>query len=362
MRRQLAPVWSSLARHLRGSEILRDLALLTAIGALASFAILFVSRIAFDDTVHELSLTYSARHVGSDAAHGDLSLTEYDSAVVAPAPAASGLHGGGNLDLTVLTFAQGAPVAQWLSGAVQDGAACSDGLMVDEATAAHFGAGVGDELTLWWPDRPGGPSGRVRVCGILNVWHPNHALGTRGYAVVSQTYLARAIPAMGEAQPDQALDYWFRAEPPGSESKGTAVRRILFDQVGWSSAVLVISLMGVALWAFGVARVWSGFWSALGTPSRVLGRLGARPVLLGGFVGTLTLALAVIGGGLSAAVARAFIGGWTDLFVSSRQIGLVVAGLVTVAGVMVVLLARRPQLRERFVRHKLVRQKAGASS
>ena len=74
MSHQLTPVWSALARHLRRTEAMRDFALLAAIGALASFAILFTSRVAFDDVVHELSLSYASSAVGTDSPTSDLRL------------------------------------------------------------------------------------------------------------------------------------------------------------------------------------------------------------------------------------------------------------------------------------------------
>lgn len=352
MSQQLTPLWSTLARHLRTTEAVRDLALLAAIGALASFAILFTSRVAFDDVVHELSLTYASSAVGADSTPSDLRLMRNDSAVMAPASSSGALHGGRAIDLTVMSFDAQAPVSTWLSGTLLEGSVCSNGVMVDQATAGYFGVGVGDELTMWWPDLAGRASGLVRVCGVLNVWHPGSALGNRGYAVASKAYLVGTIPAVGGAPADEVVSYWFHAHPPGSTSKAAAVRGILTDQAGWSTAVLITALIGSALWAFAVARVWSGLRTALDLPWRVLGQLGARPMLLAGFIGSFTMALAAIGGVVSAGVARASILGWTDLYVSSRQIALVVVGLLLIAFVTVLVMARRPALSRAILRRR----------
>lgn len=352
MSHQLTPVWSALARHLRRTEAMRDFALLAAIGALASFAILFTSRVAFDDVVHELSLSYASSAVGTDSPTSDLRLIRNDSVVMAPASSSGALHGGRAIDVTVMTFDEQAPVSTWLSGALLEGSVCSNGVMVDQATAAYFGVGVGDDLTMWWPDLADGASGLVRVCGVLNVWHPGNALGNRGYTVVSTAYLDRAIPAVRAAPAGEVVSYWFHGQPPGSTSKGAAVRGILSDQAGWSTAVLITALIGSALWAFGVARVWSGLRTTLDLPWRVLGHLGARPLLLGTSIGTLTMALAFIGGAVSAGVARASILGWTDLYVSSWQIALVMSGLLLIAGATVLVMARRPALGHAIVRRR----------
>lgn len=338
MTHQLRPAWAALARHLSATAALRDLGLLAAMGALASFAILFTTRAAFDDTMHELGLRYEARMLGVPAAAGDLRLDAYDSAVAASA--AGAVHGGRTVDLTVLVFDDGAPVSTWLAGAVRGGHICRDGVMVDEATAARFGVRLGDRLTIWWPDLPGSSGAVVRVCAILDVWHPEGALGTRGYLLMARAGLVAAVPAFNGTAPDDTMSYWFRARPPGSESKFAVIAGILADQAGWSTAVLAVVLIGAGLWTFGIVRVWTGLRHGLETPRRVLGHLGAQPPLLAGFVGTVTVGLAAVGSAASAALARTTIMGWTDLYITSRQIVVVVVGLFVLSMAVVLTVSR----------------------
>lgn len=345
MKRQLMLSWAALARHLSASAALRDLGLLITLGALASFAILFTTRAVFDDTVHELGLRYQARMLGAPTAAGDLRLDAHDSAVAAPASAAGGPHGGRTVNLTVLVFDDGAPVSAWLAGAVRHGHVCRDGMMLDEATAAHFGVDRGDRLTLWWPELSGSPSAVVRVCAILDVWHPGGALGARGYAVMARAPLVSATPAFIGTAPDETMDYWFRTRPPGSESKPGVIGSILADQAGWSTAVIAVALIGAGLWSFGIARVSSAVRRSVETPWRVLGRLGTPPGLLAAFVAAVTLTLASVGSVASAVLARRTIMGWTDLYVTSRQIVVVVGGLFVLS--VLVVLARGPRPRWR---------------
>jgi hypothetical protein len=316
-------------------------------GALASFAILFTTRTAFDDTMHELGLRYEARMLGVPAAAGDLRLDAYDSALAAPASAAGAVHGGRSVNLTVLVFDDGAPVSTWLAGAVRHGHVCADGMMVDEATAAHFGVGLGDRLTLWWPELSGSPSALVRVCAILDTWHPGGAVGTRGYLVMARAPLVAAVPSFIGTAPDETMSYWFRTRRPGSESKPAVIAGILADQAGWSTAVLAVALVGAGLWSFGVARVSSWLTLALETPRRALGHLGAQPRLLAGFVGVVTVGLAALGSIASAVLARTAIMGWTDLYITSRQIVVVVGGLFVLSMVVVLTMTRGGPRRRR---------------
>ena len=346
MRRQLRPAWVSLVRHVRWVEVLRDLALLTAIGALASFAVLFTSRVLFDNVTHELSLNYTARLEGSQTQPGDLRLLTYNEAVVAPASSLGALHGDAAVDTTVLAFEPGQPVGRWLGGAVREGAACNDGVLLDEATVASLHARIGDDLTLWWPDLPGQQFGRLRLCGVLDAWHPESSLGARGYLIASTAYLTRVTPAFTSMSDAKVENYWFTRVPPGAQTKSAAVEAIVDEQVGWTRPVGIVVLIGVALWIFGVIRVWRWLLAGLEIPWRVLEHLGVRPIVLKGFAAAVTGALALIGGAASALVARATILGWTNLFITSRHIIAVAAILFLIAcGTVVVLTWRVPAVR-----------------
>lgn len=346
MRRQLRPAWVSLGRHLRWVEVLRDLALLTAIGALASFAALFTSRILFDNVTHELSLNYTARLEGAQTPPADLRLLIYNGAVVAPASSLGGLHGDAAVNTTVLAFEPGQPVGRWLGGAVQAGAACDDGVLLDEATVASLHARIGDNLTLWWPSLPGQQLGRLRLCGVLNAWHPENAVGTRGYLIASTAYLTRVTPAYASMSDDKVENYWFTRVPPGGQTRSAAILAIVDEQVGWTRPVGIIVLIGAALWIFGVFRVWRWLLAGLEIPWRVLEHLGVRQTVLTGFAAAVTGALALIGGAASALIARATILGWTSLFVTTRHIIVVAALLFLITcGTVVVLTRRVPAVR-----------------
>lgn len=330
MRRQILPTWAALTRHIRWVEVVRDLALLTGIGALASFAALFTSRVLFDNLSHEISLNYAARIEGARNPPGDLQLVMHKSAVIAPASPSGALHGDEAVNTTVLAFEPGAPAGRWLAGSVRAGAPCDDGVLLDEATVAFLGARVGDDLTLWWPDLPGQP-GPVRLCGVLNVWHPENSAGTRGYLVASTAYLTHATPAFASLTDGKVESYWFSRVPPGAQTKAGAERAIVKEQVGWTEPVGIITLISAALWIFGVVRVWRWLQSGLEIPWRILEQLGVRQSVPKSFVGSVTLLLALVGGATSAVLARATILGWTNLFITSRQIILVSALLFLIA-------------------------------
>jgi hypothetical protein len=57
-------------------------------------------------------------------------------------------------------------------------------------------------------------------------------------------------------------------------------------------------------------------------------------------VGTVTVGLAAVGSAASAALARTTIMGWTDLYITSRQIVVVVVGLFVLSMAVVLTVSR----------------------
>jgi hypothetical protein len=330
--------------HLRPMELVRDLAVLMGLGSLAAFVVLFTGRVVFDNLVHESSLSYSTRMVGAAADQGDLSLTSYaDGGVAPPAGVQDIVALERTVDTTVLTFGAdrlGAATTLF-QGALTAGSLCTDGVAIDEATAANLSVGVGDEVTLWWPGDSEARPVHAHVCGVVNPWHPGTSLGARGYVVSSADFIESVQPGVLSTQARTVTAYWFSGAPVGSSSKASAVRGVLASNAGWSAFVWAVALLGLALWSFGVVRVWNAFRSGLAEPWQVLWRLGVHPAVPPLFVSTAVTVMAAAASCASAVIARSFILGWTSLYVTSRQIWLVAAVLVGVSMAISALFVRR---------------------
>ena len=341
---QVMASWRSLGLHLRPAELARDAVVLLALGGLASFAVLFTGRVVFDNLAHESSLTYDSVVVDGDAPDADVQLVTYAGGAVATAAGVRDVTAlQESVDASIVTFPSAGQegTGTLFGGALVAGTLCADGIGLDEGTAATMGAGVGDEVTLWWPSEPTVAPVSTRVCAILNPWHPGGSLGARGYVVVSAEFVDSRQPGILSSAPGSPSAYWFDSHPVGSTTKSAAVRGVLADNAGWSSLVWAVALLGLGLWSFGVVRVWNAFRTGLGEPWRILGRLGVKPVVPPLFVAVLTTVMAAAASSVSALVARQFILGWTDLYVTARQIWLVATVLLLSSVVISTTFVRR---------------------
>ena len=341
---QVVTSWRTLAGHLKPMELLRDLVVLTAVGSLAAFVVLFTGRVVFDNLLHESSLTYSAQLIDAGPGSGDVEITRYKDGGVAPASGAQDIAAlQRTIDTTVLTFApeELADASALFRGATIAGSLCEDGIGLDEATAAVMSVDVGDEVTLWWPASSTAPPARVRVCGLLNPWHPDGSLGARGYVVTSVALVESVEPGVLSTMPGSITAYWFSGIPAGSTAKAQVVQSVLATNAGWSALVWVVALLGLGLWSFGVFRVWHAFRTSLNEAWRVLVGLGVRPAVPPLFVLVVVTTMTVAASWVSAVVARAFILSWTSLYVTSQEIWLVAAVLVIAAFLVSVGFVRR---------------------
>jgi hypothetical protein len=331
---QVAVSWGTLARHLKPMELLRDVLVLTAVGSLAAFVVLFTGRVVFDNLLYEASLSYSAQVVDAQPGLGDVDITSYKDGGVAPASGARDIAAlQRTIDATVLTFDPGefADASLLFQGAMTSGSLCQDGIGLDEATAAVLSVAVGDEVTLWWPSDSTARPALVRVCGLLNPWHPDTSLGARGYVVTSAALVASVQPGVLSTMAGSITAYWFSGIPVGSTGKAQVVQGVLATNAGWSAFVWVVALLGLAFWTFGVYRVWNAFRTSLNQAWRILLGLGVRPAVPPLFVLVVVTVMTVAASWASAVIARSFILSWTSLYVTSHEIWLVAAVLVLAA-------------------------------
>lgn len=349
--------WGTLARHLRVAAVARDLVLLAAIGALASFAMLFTSRVLFDNVAHELSLDYVGQSAIPLGQRADLAVKQYQDANVRKIKDGP-LAGTRAVSASVLVGDTAANVTRLYGGAITAGAVCDDGILLDQATATRLDLGVGDHLMLAVEGVE--QASQVRLCGLLNSWHPNNELGGRGYLVMSSHGWAVSAGTASHETPDGVVNYWFTSPPPGAQSKANVVVALFTEQRGWSSLVLGLFLISAALWWFGNARVYSGLAKVLQPSFAVLRELGVREFVGASFVAVTTLALATVGGFAATTLAQSVVLSWTGLYVQPSQVTFVSMLLVALSAATVRVAGMRRPLSRRPTQTSL--QRAAARS
>lgn len=341
--RHAAIAWEVLVRHTRVGELLRDLVVLAGLGTLSAFAVMFVSRVPYDNVTYESSLVYSARLPRAEEA-ADLVLTRYPQADLAPESATANPRVlTESVNVTVLTFPDASlPTSdRLLGGTLKAGHLCTDGVVVDEATAARFEVAPGDSVTLWWPTLDAASPGRVDICGVGGPWHPDESLGSRGYVLAPQGLLASEFEGFPGTLERGATSYWMNAVPEGATSHAEAVRAIMGNDLALSAFVWSIILLGLMLWVTGVARAAQSLRSSLAQPWSVLSSVGTGPHAAASYLFTVVALLSLVASWGAALFARWVVLAWTSLYITTSQIVLVSAALSVVGLVEIGFLARR---------------------
>nr|WP_300145107.1 hypothetical protein [Propionicimonas sp.] len=332
-----------LTRHLSAFELLRDLAVLVALGLLASFALLFVSRVPFDNLLYETGLGYQSR-VGAQADHGGGLVLgvfegEFDLSTSSLAP---GSTHGDSVNATVELYPddRGADAARLLGGTLIAGQLCPDGVVIDEATAARFDRSVGDTVVLTWSDSPAweddetqieDTEAQVRICAIGRPWHPGDSIGTQGYAIWARSAAGTLLPGLADATPSSHATFWLDETVPGATTKAQAIEAVVGQHPSWSAFVVFVACLGIGLWVVGLQRAASGLRESLAAATSIVRALGAPPAgWLVVFLG-LSWATALVAAASAAALARVVILGWTGLYIAPTQIIVVALALLIVA-------------------------------
>ncbi len=331
-----APIVSRvLTRHLSAFELARDLAVLVALGLLAGFAVLFVSRVPFDNLLYETGLHYESR-VEAPADHdGGLALSLFDDFELSTGTLAVGSTRPRSVGGTVELYPdhRGAEVARLLGGTLVAGEVCPDGVVLDEATAAAFDRSVGDTVVVtWWSSLDEERSeAQLRVCAIGRPWHPGGELGSGGYVIWARSAAEALLPGLSDATPSSHATFWLDESIPGATTKGQALGALFGHDVPVSAFLLFVIGVGATLWVVGLQRATAGLRGSLSAATSIVRALGAPPsgwlvVFLG-----LSWAMALVAAATAATVARMVILGWTGLYIAPTQIIVVTLTLFIVA-------------------------------
>lgn len=333
-------VFSVLARHLSLVALARDLAVLAALGLLASFSTLFVSRVPFDNFTYEWSLVYQSQSSGQLS--GDLVISSYGDFELGNKSQSGAGRSGRSVNATAEVFpgSDTDQASRLFSGTLVTGNMCTDGVVVDEATADALKLDVGGTVVVTWAPVEGeNREARAPVCGIGRPWHPGGSVGGRGYLIASRGFVSHAIPGLRGTK--QETTYWLDDAQAGATSKWESTMGVFGEDVAASAFVLVVAVIGFVLWWVGLQRTTSGLRQRLAPVISVLRSLGA-PVagwlwLYSGLLASMALVAAIVAG----VVARLVITSWTALYISSDQILVVTVALLGVALVAMLFFGRR---------------------
>lgn len=338
-----APIVSRvLTRHLSAFELVRDLAVLVALGLLASFAVLFVSRVPFDNLLYETGLSYQSR-VNAEADHGGglvLGVFEDEFELSTSTLTPGSTHVRSEATMELYPDDRGADAARLLGGTLIAGQLCPDGVVIDEATAARFDRSVGDTVVLTWSNSPAweddetqveDTEARVRICAIGRPWHPGESIGTQGYVIWARSTAGALLPGLADATPTSHATFWLDESVPGATTKAQAIEAVFSQRPSWSAFLLFVIGVGVTLWVVGLQRATAGLRESLAPATSIVRALGAPPAgWLVVFLG-LSWATALVAAASAAAVARVVILGWTGLYIAPTQIIVVTLALFIVA-------------------------------
>ncbi|WP_415104673.1 hypothetical protein [Micropruina sp.] len=325
-----------LVRHLSPLAILRDLAVLAALGLLAGFSVLFVSRVPFDNVVYESSLGYQSKAEGRVPGGGLVVASSPDFELSNRAQPTG--RRGHSLTATaeIVPTDRYADVQRLFSGIVVSGSTCADGVVIDEASAEYLKASVGGPVVVSWrPTEGDAHQMETTVCGIGRPWHPGGSLGNRGYVIVTSTSAKSAFPGFGDSGVHDTT-FWLESDHAGAASKWASVAEVLGNDTGASAFVLIVAAIGAGLWLVGLQRATSGLRGSLGSVVSVVRALGAPATGWLWLYGTAMLLMAAISACVAAILARLVILSWTALYISSSQIVAVVGVLLVVAVAVVV--------------------------
>lgn len=329
-------VFGVLARHLSPLALVRDLLVLAALGLLASFSILFVSRIPFDNFTYEMSLGYQAQSQGEVRGDG-LIVASFADFELGDRLQSTGSRRSVNATAEVFPVDRLSEVNQIFSGAILSGEICGDGVVVDEASAAYLKIGVDDTVVVSWVPTDGDTQqAELRVCGLGRTWHPGGSLGSRGYVMLAGRAAEIAFPAMRQADAKQSVTYWIADGPTGAATKWESAAGVFGQDVGASAFLLVVVVIGFTLWLVGIQRATSGIRQSLAPAISIVRSIGAGSSgWLWLYLGIMLL-MAIVSAFAAAVAARFVIMSWTALYISSNQIVVVIAALlaITVAAVV----------------------------
>ncbi|WP_028708822.1 hypothetical protein [Propionicicella superfundia] len=332
--------WGTLPRHLKPAEVARDLVILVLVGALAGFAVLYCSRGWFDRLRWESGLDYAAKSPGTNAD----GLTVATSSEVSTSRPADDMFLD-SMRPTTWIYPDGrqADVARLVAGNLVEGTLRDGQAVLDQASAATLGVGVGDELMVEWaPSVDEEPRRTVTVSGIVRPFHLPDNGGNGGLLILSATTAEQTIPGLDMTSLDSTT--YDGSAPSGvtSQTHLSALLDIAFGKLAMTPFLWSLILIGLAIWLLGVARVTRTLVDRLSPIASVIVDLGQTP-LIGRLFAVFAMALLA---GTAAAVAswaaREFIMAWTRFYVTSAQL-LVATGVL--AGLAVVFtLARTRQV------------------
>lgn len=315
-------VADALGRSQRPSRLVVDIVTAMAVGLLAAFMILFVSRPVVDQVLFEWGLSYSDR-VDVPPGQGDIDVLTAASLYVSLGTVGSASAFEGST-ATIWLAENADRVGEVVDRSFVAGGPLTGGVWLDRSTAYELGISLGDEVLLAAGDTNAEDATcALPVAGWVRPYQDPSTAGRVALAVVSQQDCVQGLrPAA-----DSAIAF------DTGDGKGAAahIADALRSQPGTAVGTLSISLVAIALWYLVGRRVAARVFSDGRHTADVLISLGVSRRVLRVLQSVIFLAVMAPAAMFSPLLARAAVGAIADFYIQPGHLLLTVAMLLLVA-------------------------------
>lgn len=317
--------WGILWRDAGWPRLLFSALVLAAAGGLAAFMVALLAVVPFDRFYYSIGMDYQSRVV-SGAPLSGRSLHVGAATNVSPQlpENAEGLY----LQSKTLMLVQpldNRSFTKSLASSLTSGTVSSSGVVVDEASLASWGTGLGGKVVLQGVDAT-----EPCVVSVTGSTRPtNSDGGLVGQILVPQGVCAKQVRSVFAADPGSWVTY---DHPGGTGPSSTAdAFNSLGASVSYGLVVLVVSVLAGGLWVLVLWRTATQFGSRTARSALSLVWIGASPKQLARAAQGILFGVSICGSLSAAIVAKQTLMITTRFFVQPALVFTVGAAMIAIA-------------------------------
>lgn len=319
---------SLLVRSLGWRAALAHLLVLGVAGALVAFVATFVVRLPLDQAFFNLGMSYSTQQP-VDSLDGPGLRVEFSNGfnVAAAATRERGalwFQDSRSVALAVYRPADAAAVQSLLGSSLTGGAVTGSGAVIDEATLASWGLGVGATIQVQADDMSACP---VTITAATRPFHVGYGTDASGLLMLPQGLCKSAVADHVKESPGPIVFFGDpgRGAPRVDDAWEALVGMGIADPV-------TLALLGVSLfaWLLAVIRTASQVGEKTVGTALTLVRLGVRPRVLALGGGAIAGALCLVGAVVATLIAKSALLFFGGVFIQPLSVATC-AGALTLA-------------------------------
>ncbi|MBA3020166.1 hypothetical protein [Propionicimonas sp.] len=282
---KLGILWRDAGWH----RLLFSAVVLAGAGGLAAFMLVFLAFVPFDRFYYTVGMSYQSRVV-SDAPLSGRSL--HVGAEVNVSPSLPENADGMYLQSRTVSLIQpldSESFEKTLASTLTGGTISDNGVVMDEASLAAWGIGIGDKVVL-----QGGDFVDPCLVAVTGSTRPvNTAGGAIGQVVAPERVCSEQLSSIFAASPG----HWVTYDHPGSTGPGNWADAFsaLGAEVSFTALAWVVSLLSGGLWVLVLWRTAAQLSSRTARSALSLVWIGASPKQLAHAAQVILFALAVFG-------------------------------------------------------------------